>query len=897
MASAQTWQDITANAPGPFTSGNQRPLDTDGTRLYVLGNRGVYVSADNGASFTAINDVAGASYSLTNLGHRFIRYVNGYVWVGSDPGSTAINDGHATLHRLVPGQTVWQKCSNGFPIGTTGNQADDVAYDASTGTYYAVGAIGGAFVSTNGVDWEQRNNGITGGIGLPASVVAFNGQAFLLRPLAKVYRTTNQGASWTALNSHPGTASGFLTEHNGRVFFSTTGNTQLEDGLYYTDDHGATWNFIFNNALKLTADVSRYGDLLYAAGLFGDAFYAPVRGQPGFKFSATAGLTWDSLPTNGLTTTLLGFTANRIVRQGDYLFMHSGTNLYRLDVSAVDFTPSTQIARQPESSITRLTGQPFQLSVLAGGANLAYQWQRDEVDIPGATSAFYSVASALTNDTGAYRVIVTGSRGAVTSSVANVTIILREEGRPDPTYPSLSLGGSLQILPNGELLTFNNNSFTRLSPEGVTLASRTVSGVNTFTSFSLLDTSNRVILLSGSPSRLWRILPDTLANDPAFNQLTANATIRAITEWPGHGYFVGGDFTTVTNAGMATHTAYYLVLINYSGVVETAFNLTNGPNASIYNVVVDSGTNIYVHGTFTAWAGTQLFQNAGLVKLNAGLTRDPSFAATAPLTDGTTKFYPLAPGRILALAGNNTAAPLVMLADGTPDPNYNTALHRFSSFVYGVAVGESNKLYLGGDFNRYGTNFNAGYLRLLPDGSVDMTFYNSSGSGRISSIAYDPRGYLYYTRSTNPRGPFRVFAGIAQAASTGGFAEWVTQFGLAQDHQAAGVDADGDGLPNIFEYYFGSNPADAASGTNTAPLVVTESGVEYPAITFVRSQSATGVTLLPRASSTVEMTDSLGTVVHSVVNLGGGMEQVTIRSVVNRSALPAQFLRIQLSVP
>jgi hypothetical protein len=156
---------------------------------------------------------------------------------------------------------------------------------------------------------------------------------------------------------------------------------------------------------------------------------------------------------------------------------------------------------------------------------------------------------------------------------------------------------------------------------------------------------------------------------------------------------------------------------------------------------------------------------------------------------------------------------------------------------------------------------------------------------------------LYYTRSANPRGPFRVFAGITQAASTGGFAEWVTQFGLAQDHQAAGVDADGDGLPNIFEYYFGSNPAHAASGTNTAPLVVTESGVEYPAITFVRSQSATGVTLLPRASSTVEMTDSLGTVVHSVVNLGGGMEQVTIRSVVNRSALPAQFLRIQLSIP
>ncbi len=228
---AQTWQLINANVPGAVTGNNMRPIDTDGTRLYVLGSTGVYVSSDNGNSFTPINTVSGtSSYSLTNNGHRFVKYVNGAVWIGSDPGSGAINLGHASLHRLTPGQTVWVKSSNGFPIGSVDNQADDIAYDASTGTYYAAAAIGGAFVSTNGTDWQQRTTGL-GGLGLPASVVAFNGMAFELRPLAQVHKTSDRGTNWTALTSHQGISSGFLLEVNGRLMFSTSGGTTLQDGF------------------------------------------------------------------------------------------------------------------------------------------------------------------------------------------------------------------------------------------------------------------------------------------------------------------------------------------------------------------------------------------------------------------------------------------------------------------------------------------------------------------------------------------------------------------------------------------------------------------------------------------------------------------------------------------
>ena len=110
-------------------------------------------------------------------------------------------------------------------------------------------------------------------------------------------------------------------------------------------------------------------------------------------------------------------------------------------------------------------------------------------------------------------------------------------------------------------------------------------------------------------------------------------------------------------------------------------------------------------------------------------------------------------------------------------------------------------------------------------------------------------------------------------------------------------DADADGILNIFEYYFGSNPMNAASGVPPTVTTVNVSGEDYPAITFIRSQSASGITLIPQASSSVLFSDSLDTIVQPVLDLGNGTERVTIRSNVSVASQAAQFLRIQLSQP
>ncbi len=85
-------------------------------------------------------------------------------------------------------------------------------------------------------------------------------------------------------------------------------------------------------------------------------------------------------------------------------------------------TNPPSITTQPASQ-TLLEGGTIQLAVGVSGAfPLSYQWQSNSVDIPGAVGPSLVINPATTNQSLAYRVIVTNALGSVTSLVANVTV-------------------------------------------------------------------------------------------------------------------------------------------------------------------------------------------------------------------------------------------------------------------------------------------------------------------------------------------------------------------------------------------------------------------------------------------------------------------------------------------
>src|SRR6185369_2867459 len=80
------------------------------------------------------------------------------------------------------------------------------------------------------------------------------------------------------------------------------------------------------------------------------------------------------------------------------------------------------ITSQPQSR-TNLLGTTASFTVDADGtAPLAYQWLKFGTNLVGQTSATLSIPSVQVTDAGSYSVIVSNMAGAVTSSVATLTV-------------------------------------------------------------------------------------------------------------------------------------------------------------------------------------------------------------------------------------------------------------------------------------------------------------------------------------------------------------------------------------------------------------------------------------------------------------------------------------------
>ncbi|MBO0724436.1 MAG: immunoglobulin domain-containing protein, partial [Blastocatellia bacterium] len=80
------------------------------------------------------------------------------------------------------------------------------------------------------------------------------------------------------------------------------------------------------------------------------------------------------------------------------------------------------ITTQPVSQ-TAPAGSDVTFSVVASGAApLAYQWQKDGADVPGATGAALTLTNVQTSDAGSYSVVVSNSLGDVTSDPATLTV-------------------------------------------------------------------------------------------------------------------------------------------------------------------------------------------------------------------------------------------------------------------------------------------------------------------------------------------------------------------------------------------------------------------------------------------------------------------------------------------
>ena len=134
-----------------------------------------------------------------------------------------------------------------------------------------------------------------------------------------------------------------------------------------------------------------------------------------------------------------------------YYLSRSGTGeVYRI---AYTGSLAPTISTHP-ASLTVTLGQSATFSVTASGAApLSYQWQRNGIDIVGATQPSYTLANAQPSDSGArFRVRVTNSAGAATSSDAVLTVTSNL-----PPTATINLPQAGMLYSGGQTITYGGS--------------------------------------------------------------------------------------------------------------------------------------------------------------------------------------------------------------------------------------------------------------------------------------------------------------------------------------------------------------------------------------------------------------------------------------------------------
>ncbi len=339
---------------------------------------------------------------------------------------------------------------------------------------------------------------------------------------------------------------------------------------------------------------------------------------------------------NAFATNVASSVDLDVASDGSLYYLARGDASVTPSVFRIRFTASQapSISAQPQSQ-TITSGRPVTFSVSANGtAPLSYQWQRNQVNIAGATGSSYTIGSVSAGDNGvSFRAIVSNSFGGVASNGAVLTVTANQPPVANITSPA---AGS--IYNAGQTISYSGAGS---DPEdGAEPASRftwqvdfhhadhihpfigAFSGVNSGT-FRIPDTGEtaanvfyRIILTVRDSSGLTRtvtrdvnprVATTRFATDPAGLKLTLDGqpistptavlgvvgmkrTLGVVTNQTLNG--VTYDFARWSDGGAQTHTIATPATDTTYAAAFTARSTANGLSAVYYNNIDFTGTTV-----------------------------------------------------------------------------------------------------------------------------------------------------------------------------------------------------------------------------------------------------------------------------------------------------------------
>jgi Pectate lyase len=244
------------------------------------------------------------------------------------------------------------------------------------------------------------------------------------------------------------------------------------------------------------------------ATLTASAAFTPTSYQWRFQNNAITGATNASLELTNVQASQAGaYTVVLGHPDGGFIVSSPLT----LTVNAVVIEPPV-ITTQPVSQTADL-GASITFSVSATGDNLTYQWKKGGVDLPGATSASYTINNVTADDAGNYTVVVTNGGGSVTSAAATLAVNTPDTIPTITTQPAstvVTAGGnaSFTVAASGQNLTYQWSK-NGTPVDGATTATLSI------TSAAASDAGNYTVTVTNSAGSVTSE-PATLTVLPAF---------------------------------------------------------------------------------------------------------------------------------------------------------------------------------------------------------------------------------------------------------------------------------------------------------------------------------------------------------------------------------------------
>jgi hypothetical protein len=282
--------------------------------------------------------------------------------------------------------------------------------------------------------------------------------------------------------------------------------------------------------------------------------------------------------------------------------------------------------------------------------------------------------------------------------------------------------------------------------------------------------------------------------------------------------------------------------------------------AQTYSVYHSTGTS---NGTFGGTA-TRYWQGYANTPLNALGFMASGGSTTSLLVDN-----------VYRLRGANTSYPIGATAELVPAGSTlavagDFALAAGATLELDVATGSlHDKLVVGGHFNASGTlkvSLDPAQPRPVPGDSFDL-FDATTATINFSSIllpALEPG--LEWDTSAISSGILSV-TGMPQQ----GYAAWTGGHAFAPGTEGELFDADLDGIANVFEWLFGSDPLAAdpdvlpvarARPATAGEFPGADSSKTYLSIAATVRKNTPGWTLVPQAASSPDLLDEAGSSAH-----------------------------------